>query len=162
MRCPRVGATLEDDHHRFAVHFAYRQLPGPRQPLVIAKVRRVHKVPRKPLGNAEPGGALFALSTIRAAAPALALDLRGRHQLDHLVGNLLDMSRITSDSVNALIKPLRWYEVIPEALHGVPAGKVRVDLPANMPAVDMNCMLLCNWGGVIKATMTPAMTVQIP
>ena len=55
MRCPRVGATLEDDHHRFAVHFAYRQLPGPRQPLVIAKVRRVHKVPRKPLGNAEPG-----------------------------------------------------------------------------------------------------------
>ncbi|WP_020372839.1 DUF4118 domain-containing protein, partial [Arthrobacter sp. M2012083] len=63
-------------------------------------------------------------------------------RLDGLVGNLLDMSRITSDSVNALIKPLRWYDVIPAALHGITPGRVRVDLPPNMPAVDADAGML--------------------
>ncbi|MEV8148406.1 ATP-binding protein [Arthrobacter sp. NPDC080073] len=63
-------------------------------------------------------------------------------RLDVLVGNLLDMSRITSDSVNALIRPVRWYEVIPAALHGVPPGRVRVDLPGNMPEIDADAVML--------------------
>lgn len=63
-------------------------------------------------------------------------------RLDALVGNLLDMSRITSDSVNPLIRPVRWYEVIPAALHGVPAGRVRVELPGNMPEVDADAGML--------------------
>lgn len=63
-------------------------------------------------------------------------------RLDVLVGNLLDMSRITSDSVNALIKPTRWFDVIPAALHGVPVGRVRVDLPPNMPEVDADAGML--------------------
>jgi two-component system sensor histidine kinase KdpD len=57
-------------------------------------------------------------------------------RLDLLVGNLLDMSRITSDSVSPRLRPLRWYEVIPGALRGVPPGRVRVELPANMPEID--------------------------
>ncbi|MFF2243103.1 DUF4118 domain-containing protein [Arthrobacter sp. NPDC058130] len=57
-------------------------------------------------------------------------------RLDLLVGNLLDMSRITSDSASPQLRPLRWYEVIPGALHGVPPGRVRVELPANMPEID--------------------------
>jgi two-component system sensor histidine kinase KdpD len=56
-------------------------------------------------------------------------------RLDVLVGNLLDMSRLTSDSVSPRLHPLRWYEVIPGALHGVPPGRVRVELPANMPEI---------------------------
>ncbi|WP_035743697.1 DUF4118 domain-containing protein [Arthrobacter sp. MA-N2] len=63
-------------------------------------------------------------------------------RLDVLVGNLLDMSRITSDSVNALIRPVRWYEVIPAALHGIPPRRVRVDLPANMPEIDADAGML--------------------
>lgn len=63
-------------------------------------------------------------------------------RLDVLVGNLLDMSRITSDSVNALIRPVRWYEVIPAGLHGVPPGRVRVDLPGNMPEIDADAGML--------------------
>ena len=43
-------------------------------------------------------------------------------RLDALVGNLLDMSRITSDSVNPLLRPVRWYEVIPAALQRHPRG----------------------------------------
>ncbi|MFE4226815.1 DUF4118 domain-containing protein [Arthrobacter sp. NPDC056886] len=57
-------------------------------------------------------------------------------RLDVLVGNLLDMSRLTSDSVSPRLHPLRWYEVIPGALHGVPPGRVRVELPANMPEIE--------------------------
>ena len=57
-------------------------------------------------------------------------------RLDALVGNLLDMSRITSDAVNPLLRPVRWYEVIPEAVRAIPEGRVRVDLPANMPEID--------------------------
>ncbi|MFK0001726.1 DUF4118 domain-containing protein [Paenarthrobacter sp. NPDC090522] len=63
-------------------------------------------------------------------------------RLDVLVGNLLDMSRITSDSVTPLLKPVRWSEVIPASLHGVPAGTVRVDLPANMPEVEADAGML--------------------
>ncbi len=57
-------------------------------------------------------------------------------RLDVLVGNLLDMSRITSDSVVPLLRPVRWQEVIPGGLHGVAPGRVRAELPANMPEVD--------------------------
>ena len=57
-------------------------------------------------------------------------------RLDLLVGNLLDMSRITSDAAKPLLRPLRWYEVIPAALHGIPAGRVRMELPPNMPEID--------------------------
>lgn len=63
-------------------------------------------------------------------------------RLDGLVGNLLDMSRITSDSVNALIKPVRWNEVIHAALHGITPGRVRVDLPPNMPEIDADAGML--------------------
>lgn len=57
-------------------------------------------------------------------------------RLDSLVGNLLDMSRITSDSVTPMLRPVRWYEVVGGGLHGIPAGRVRVELPANMPEVE--------------------------
>ena len=57
-------------------------------------------------------------------------------RLDLLVGNLLDMSRITSDAAKPLLRPLRWYEVIPAALHGIPTGRVRTELPPNMPEIE--------------------------
>jgi len=63
-------------------------------------------------------------------------------QLDTLVGNLLDMSRITSDSVTPLLRPVRWYEVVHGGLHGIAADRVRVELPANMPEVEADPGLL--------------------
>ncbi len=63
-------------------------------------------------------------------------------RLDALVGNLLDMSRITSDSVNPLIRPARWYDVMPAALQGIPAGRVRIELPGNMPEVEADAGML--------------------
>jgi two-component system sensor histidine kinase KdpD len=63
-------------------------------------------------------------------------------RLDALVGNLLDMSRITADSVRPLLKPVRWLDVVPAALRGLPQGSVRVVLPPNLPAVDADAVLL--------------------
>ncbi|MFC7849217.1 DUF4118 domain-containing protein [Arthrobacter sp. NPDC057388] len=63
-------------------------------------------------------------------------------RLDSLVGNLLDMSRITADSVRPLLKPVRWLDVVQPALRGLPPGRVRVVLPPNLPAVDADAVLL--------------------
>ncbi len=63
-------------------------------------------------------------------------------RLDLLVGNLLDMSRITADSVRPLLGPVRWSEVVSAAVRALPAGAVRVDLPANMPPVEADAVLL--------------------
>ena len=57
-------------------------------------------------------------------------------QLESLVGNLLDMSRITSDAVQPLLRPVRWYEAVSGGLHAITAERVRVELPANMPEVE--------------------------
>ena len=63
-------------------------------------------------------------------------------RLDLLVGNLLDMSRITARSVEPLLGPVRWAEVVEAALRGLPAGAVSVELPANLPPVDADPGLL--------------------
>ncbi|MDQ0118733.1 two-component system sensor histidine kinase KdpD [Pseudarthrobacter defluvii] len=57
-------------------------------------------------------------------------------RLDQLVGNLLDMSRISTPGGEPLLRPLRWYEVIPAALRSIPTGRVRIDLPPNMPEIE--------------------------
>jgi two-component system sensor histidine kinase KdpD len=63
-------------------------------------------------------------------------------RLDHLIGNLLDMSRITADSVNPLLGGLGWADVLPEALRGLPAGRIRVELPPNLPRVEADAGML--------------------
>lgn len=63
-------------------------------------------------------------------------------RMDALVGNLLDMSRLSADMVSPIMGPLTWAEVLPAALHGVPAGRVHSELVANMPPVEADPGLL--------------------
>ncbi len=63
-------------------------------------------------------------------------------RLDALVSNLLDMSRITGDAVNAHLRPLKWAEVVGPALANVPGDRVRVFIPPNLPAVEADAGLL--------------------
>ncbi len=63
-------------------------------------------------------------------------------RLDLLVANLLDMSRITAQSVEPLLGPVRWSEAVEAALRGLPQGAVSVALPANMPPVEADPGLL--------------------
>ncbi|MFF8845135.1 ATP-binding protein [Streptomyces sp. NPDC015127] len=66
----------------------------------------------------------------------------GADRLDHLVGNLLDMSRLQTGTVTPLIRETSLDEVIPLALAGVPPGSVVLDVPETLPMVAVDRGLL--------------------
>ncbi|EMY35305.1 sensor protein [Arthrobacter crystallopoietes BAB-32] len=57
-------------------------------------------------------------------------------RLDGLVGNLLDMSRLSAESVTPLVRPVYWSDAVADALRGLPAERLRVALEDNLPPVD--------------------------
>ncbi len=63
-------------------------------------------------------------------------------RLESLVGNLLDMSRISSGSAAPLTAAVTWRDAIEEALRGIPGGAIRVDLAPNMPLIDADLGML--------------------
>ncbi|MHA7217511.1 sensor histidine kinase [Arthrobacter sp. MDT1-48-3] len=63
-------------------------------------------------------------------------------RLDALVNNLLDMSRITGDAVNAHVRPLKWIDVVGPALANVSEDRVHVSIPPNLPAIEADPGLL--------------------
>ncbi|MDI3386315.1 DUF4118 domain-containing protein [Streptomyces sp. B-S-A8] len=66
----------------------------------------------------------------------------GADRLDHLVGNLLDMSRLQTGTVMPLIRAVDLDEVVPMALGGVPEGSVDLDIPEALPIVEVDKGLL--------------------
>ncbi|MCJ1680392.1 sensor histidine kinase KdpD [Streptomyces sp. APSN-46.1] len=66
----------------------------------------------------------------------------GADRLDHLVGNLLDMSRLQTGTVTPLIREIDLDEVVPMALGGVPEDTVVLDVPETLPMVAVDPGLL--------------------
>ncbi|MEU7425537.1 sensor histidine kinase KdpD [Streptomyces sp. NPDC040750] len=66
----------------------------------------------------------------------------GADRLDHLVGNLLDMSRLQTGTVTPLIREIDLDEVVPMALGGVPEDSVDLDVPETLPMVAVDPGLL--------------------
>ncbi|HLL36108.1 MAG TPA: sensor histidine kinase KdpD [Streptomyces sp.] len=66
----------------------------------------------------------------------------GADRLDHLVGNLLDMSRLQTGTVTPIIRETDLDEVVPMALGGVPEGSVHLDIPETLPIVAVDAGLL--------------------
>ncbi|MET8248372.1 sensor histidine kinase KdpD [Streptomyces sp. NPDC005202] len=66
----------------------------------------------------------------------------GADRLDHLVGNLLDMSRLQTGTVTPLIREIDLDEVVPMALGGVPEDSVALDIPETLPMVAVDPGLL--------------------
>ncbi|MEE1751605.1 sensor histidine kinase KdpD [Streptomyces sp. SP18CS02] len=66
----------------------------------------------------------------------------GADRLDHLVGNLLDMSRLQTGTVTPLIRAVDLDEVVPMALGGVPDGSAELDIPETLPMVQVDKGLL--------------------
>ncbi|MFF3450000.1 ATP-binding protein [Streptomyces sp. NPDC002667] len=66
----------------------------------------------------------------------------GADRLDHLVGNLLDMSRLQTGTVAPLIREIDLDEVVPMALGGVPEDSVDLDIPESLPMVAVDAGLL--------------------
>ncbi|MFJ9523543.1 DUF4118 domain-containing protein [Kitasatospora sp. NPDC101801] len=66
----------------------------------------------------------------------------GADRLDHLINNLLDMSRLQTGTVAPLIRDTDLDEVVPYALGGVPPGSVRLDVPESLAMVRADGGLL--------------------
>ncbi|MER6914045.1 sensor histidine kinase KdpD [Streptomyces sp. NPDC000594] len=66
----------------------------------------------------------------------------GADRLDHLVGNLLDMSRLQTGTVTPLIRVTDLDEVVPMALVSVPVESVELDIPESLPMVSVDRGLL--------------------
>ncbi len=66
----------------------------------------------------------------------------GADRLDHLINNLLDMSRLQTGTVTPLIQPVDLDEVVPYALGGVQLDSVRLDIPESLPMVPADAGLL--------------------
>uniref|UniRef100_UPI002A814FB7 ATP-binding protein n=1 Tax=Streptomyces sp. CRN 30 TaxID=3075613 RepID=UPI002A814FB7 len=66
----------------------------------------------------------------------------GADRLDHLVGNLLDMSRLQTGTVTPLIREIDLDEVVPMALVGVVEAEVELDVPETLPMVAVDPGLL--------------------
>ena len=65
-------------------------------------------------------------------------------RLNHLVGNLLDMSRVQTGALTAHIRPTAIEEVIGSALRSVSQlpDRVAVDLPLDLPLIEADPVLL--------------------
>jgi two-component system sensor histidine kinase KdpD len=59
----------------------------------------------------------------------------GADRLDHLIGNLLDMSRLHTGTVVPLVREFDLDEVVPFALRGVPDGSVRTEISEELAMV---------------------------
>ncbi|MFI6808118.1 DUF4118 domain-containing protein [Streptomyces luteogriseus] len=66
----------------------------------------------------------------------------GADRLDHLVDNLLDMSRLQTGTVTPIVREADLDEVIPMALGGVPEDSVDLDIPETLPMVAVDKGLL--------------------
>ncbi|MEV7416536.1 sensor histidine kinase KdpD [Streptomyces sp. NPDC089919] len=66
----------------------------------------------------------------------------GADRLGHLIGNLLDMSRLNTGTVVPLIRETDLDEVVPMALGGVPEDSVVLDIPETLPMVAVDRGLL--------------------
>ena len=66
----------------------------------------------------------------------------GADRLDHLVGNLRDRSRLQTGTVAPLIREIDLDEVVPMALVGVPESGVTLDIPEDLPMVEVDPGLL--------------------
>ncbi|MFF3215914.1 DUF4118 domain-containing protein [Streptomyces sp. NPDC002886] len=66
----------------------------------------------------------------------------GADRLDHLIGNLLDMSRLQTGTVVPIIRETDLDEVVPMALAGVPDDSVVLDIPETLPMVAVDRGLL--------------------
>ncbi|MER6355993.1 sensor histidine kinase KdpD [Streptomyces sp. NPDC001634] len=66
----------------------------------------------------------------------------GADRLDHLVGNLLDMSRLQTGTVTPIVRESDLDEIVPMTLGGVPEDSVELDIPETLPMVHVDRGLL--------------------
>jgi two-component system sensor histidine kinase KdpD len=75
-------------------------------------------------------------------AELLAATDEAADQLDGLLANLLDLSRLQTGALVPLRHPVSVDEVVHRALIGIPVGRIRDSIPDDLPLIDTDAGLL--------------------
>jgi two-component system sensor histidine kinase KdpD len=141
----QAGAALDRDRLRTQAAQAEALAEGNR--MRTALLAAVSHDLRTPLASIKA-----SVSTLRQTdvqwtpadeAALLATIEDGADRLDALIGNLLDMSRLATGSLQPFLRPTSVDEVAPAALLGLaPASSVRIAVPDDLPLVRTDPVLL--------------------
>jgi two-component system sensor histidine kinase KdpD len=141
----QAGAALDRDRLRTQAAQAEALAEGNR--MRTALLAAVSHELRTPLASIKA-----SVSTLRQTdvawtkadeAALLATIEDGADRLDALIGNLLDMSRLATGSLQPFLRPTSVEEVAPAALLGLaPASSVRMAVPDDLPLVRTDPVLL--------------------
>jgi len=141
----QAGAALDRDRLRTQAAQAEALAEGNR--MRTALLAAVSHDLRTPLASIKA-----SVSTLRQTdvewtaadeAALLATIEDGADRLDALIGNLLDMSRLATGSLQPFLRPTSVEEVAPAALLGLaPATSVRIAVPDDLPLVRTDPVLL--------------------
>lgn len=136
--CAQLGAALDRDRLRTQAAQAEALAEGNR--MRTALLAAVSHDLRTPLASIKA-----SVSTLRQTdvewteadeAALLATIEASADRLDALIGNLLDMSRLTTGSLQPFLRPTAIDEVAPMALRGLDsAGALDMDVPDGLPLV---------------------------
>ncbi|MDE3721528.1 ATP-binding protein [Nocardiopsis sp. N85] len=139
-----IGIALEHQRLEWDAAEARRQAAGNR--IRTALLAAVSHDLRTPLTSIKA-----SLSSLRATDLALTEEDReelletveeSTDRLNRLIDNLLDMSRVHTDSVRPKLCPVGLEEVVPITLLGLPGDAVTVDVPDGLPRVLADAGLL--------------------
>ncbi|GAB3441279.1 sensor histidine kinase KdpD [Streptomonospora sediminis] len=139
-----IGIALE--RQRLAHDAAEAKRQAARNKIRTALLAAVSHDLRTPLTSIKA-----SVSSLRSVDIELAEEDRGEllenieestDRLNSLVDNLLDMSRLQTDTVQPKIRAVGLEEVVPATLIGIPPHTVCVDVPDNLPRVRADTGLL--------------------
>jgi two-component system sensor histidine kinase KdpD len=140
----QAGAALDRDRLRTQAAQAEALAEGNR--MRTALLAAVSHELRTPLASIKA-----SVSTLRQTdvewtaadeAALLATIEDGADRLDALIGNLLDMSRLATGSLQPFLRPTSVEEVAPAALLGLAPASVRIAVPDDLPLVRTDPVLL--------------------
>jgi two-component system sensor histidine kinase KdpD len=66
----------------------------------------------------------------------------GAERLEHIIGNLLDMTRVSTGTVQPLLRPTAVEEVLLPAVRAVQPERLHIDVPEDLPMVSADPGLL--------------------
>ncbi|HEX3897632.1 MAG TPA: ATP-binding protein [Mycobacteriales bacterium] len=155
-RVPRLSArTVEGygaqaaaalDRERLRVQAAQSEMLAAGNRMRTALLAAVSHDLRTPLASVKASVSSLRQTDVRWSpedeAELLATIEESADQLDSLIANLLDMSRIQTGSLQPLLRPISLDEIAPLAVHGLDANQVEFDIPDNLPLVATDPGLL--------------------
>ena len=104
---------------------------------------------RGPCSQSQPLGSVCGFENPEDVdfSPAATRELletvdEGADRLNHLIGNLLDMSRLQTGALQLVMRDVGLDEVVPTALVGLDGERLAVDVPETLPRVRADAALL--------------------